>query len=103
MVTCTVRSESPALLASRATVSGRRAERRSAMATATKKARTNAVPMEFLIDEDNGGEYHWTLLDRDGIRLARSSSFASYERTEDAARAVLTGAGAARLEPRSGD
>jgi hypothetical protein len=73
------------------------------MATATKKARTNAVPLEFLIDEDNGGEYHWTLLDHDGTSMARSNSFASYERTEDAARAVLAGAGSARLEPRNGD
>jgi uncharacterized protein YegP (UPF0339 family) len=73
------------------------------MATATKKARANSESMEFLIVEDNGGDYHWTLQDRDGSSLARSSSFPSYERTEDAARAVLAGAGSARLESRSGD
>ncbi|HEY3776283.1 MAG TPA: hypothetical protein VGL69_25025 [Solirubrobacteraceae bacterium] len=59
--------------------------------------------MEFLIVEDNGGDYHWTLQDRDGTSLARSQSFASYERTEDAARVVLAGAGSARLEARAGD
>jgi uncharacterized protein YegP (UPF0339 family) len=75
------------------------------MATATPKARAKrgaaASPMQFRIVEDNGGDYHWTLLDRDGASLARSGSFASYERTEDAARVVLAGAGAARLDPRA--
>jgi uncharacterized protein YegP (UPF0339 family) len=85
------------------------------MATATKKARAHtstnggaalapdSVPMEFLIVEDNSGDYHWTLQDRNGRSLARSRSYASYERTEDAARVVLAGAGSARLEPRAGD
>ena len=84
------------------------------MATATKKARANSSanggaprasdsePMEFLIVEHNGGDYHWTLQSRDGTSLARSRSFASYERTEDAARVVLAGAGSARLESRAG-
>jgi len=71
------------------------------MATATKHARTTAsrarvapksMSMEFLIVEDNGGDYHWTLVDRDGNTLARSPSFASYEQTEDAARVALGGA-----------
>ncbi len=57
--------------------------------------------MEFLIVEDNGGDYHWTLLDRHGASLARSGSFASYERTEEAARVVLAGAGSARLDLRA--
>jgi uncharacterized protein YegP (UPF0339 family) len=80
------------------------------MATATKKARTGTrarrgalvaselAPMHFLISEDNGGDYHWTLLDRNGNRLARSPSFASYQDTENAAGVVLAGAGSARLE-----
>jgi hypothetical protein len=83
------------------------------MATATKKARATAgsrrgaavafdsASMEFVIVEDNGGEYHWTLVDRDGISLARSGSFASYEHTEDAARVVLAGVGSARLDSRA--
>ena len=82
------------------------------MATATKTVRTRArgghsarvasesVPMQFLIFEDNGGAYHWTLLDRNDNALARSPSFRSYRDAEDAARAVLAGAGSARLERR---
>lgn len=83
------------------------------MATATKKAHatsganggavaaSDSVSMEFLIVEDNGGDYHWTLLDRDGDSLARSPSFASHEHAEAAARVVLAGAGSARLDLRA--
>ena len=85
------------------------------MATATKKARaatgatngavaaSDSVSMEFLVVEDNSGDYHWTLIDRDGNSLARSPSFASYERAEDAAGVVLAAAGSARLDRRVGD
>jgi hypothetical protein len=78
------------------------------MATATRKARaaagatngtvvaSDSVSMEFLVVEDNSGDYYWTLMDRDGNSLARSPSFASYERTEDAARIVLAGASSAK-------
>ena len=84
------------------------------MATATKKARaatgatngavvaSDSVSMEFLVVEDNGGDYHWRLIDRDGNSLARSPSFASYERAEDAAGVVLAAAGSARLDRRAG-
>jgi uncharacterized protein YegP (UPF0339 family) len=78
------------------------------MATATKKARTNKAAaassksksnsMEFLIFEDNAGEYHWTLFDSAGDSLARSPSFASYEQAERAAHVVHDGAGSARIE-----
>jgi uncharacterized protein YegP (UPF0339 family) len=75
------------------------------MATATPKARAqrSAVTpsMEFIIVEDNGGDYHWTLVDGDGTSLARSESFDSYGHTEDAARVVLAGAGSARLDERA--
>jgi len=75
------------------------------MATAITKARASesmdSASMEFLIVEDNGGEYHWRLLDRDGNRVARSPTFASYEATEDAASVVLAGAGSARLDRRA--
>ncbi len=57
---------------------------------------TRSVPMEFLVVEDNGGEHHWTLLDSDGNRLARSPSYPSYQPAEDAARAVLASAGSAQ-------
>jgi hypothetical protein len=90
----------------------RRAERRLAMATATQNGRTptstsrgaegasESAPIEFLIVEDNGGKYHWTLLDREGNSLARSPRMGSYEQAEDAARVVLAGAASARLERR---
>jgi hypothetical protein len=72
------------------------------MATATKKARANRgttpASMEFLIVEDNGGDYHWTLMDPDGNSLGRSPNFALYEHAEDAARVVRDGAGSARLD-----
>jgi uncharacterized protein YegP (UPF0339 family) len=83
------------------------------MATAALKARGNtggnggtvvapeSVSMEFLIVEDNGGHFHWTLLDRDGNNLARSPSHASHEDAEDAALVVLAGAGSARLDRRA--
>ena len=75
------------------------------MATATKKVRAKReakpVSMEFLIVEDNGGEYHWTLLDPDGNSLGRSPSFASYEHAEDAAGVVRSGAGTAQLDRRA--
>src|SRR5438105_9887141 len=97
-------SELLALLAFRATFSVRRAERRLAMATATKKSRAAGrlpgrapevrVPasMEFLISEDNGGDYHWTIVAGGGATLARSGSFASYEDAERAAQHVRDGA-----------
>jgi uncharacterized protein YegP (UPF0339 family) len=82
------------------------------MATAAMKARANpganggavvaseSVSMEFVILEDNGGDYHWTLLDHNGNNLARSPSFASYLDAENAARGVLAAAGSARLDRR---
>jgi hypothetical protein len=81
------------------------------MATATQNGRTPtsarrgaegaSESAEFLIVEDNGGKYHWTLLDREGNSLARSPRLMSYEQAEDAARVVLAGAGSARLERRA--
>jgi uncharacterized protein YegP (UPF0339 family) len=82
------------------------------MATAALKARANtganggtarapeSVSMEFLVVEDNAGNHHWTLLDRDGHSLARSPNFTSYQDAEDAVRVVLAGAGSARLDRR---
>jgi hypothetical protein len=57
--------------------------------------------MQLLIFEDNGGDYYWTLVDGNGNGLARSPSCASYEYAVDAARVVLAGASAARLERRA--
>jgi uncharacterized protein YegP (UPF0339 family) len=82
------------------------------MATARKKAHTRrrvdrAIAaksglMEFLVSEDNGGDYHWTIIAASGEALARSPSFASYEDAEVAARRVRDDAGSAHLEQRDG-
>ena len=80
------------------------------MATAAMKSRAHtganggtaltpeSMSMEFLIVEDNGGNYHWTLLDGDGHDLGRSPDFVSHQDAEDAALVVLTGVGSARLD-----
>ena len=82
------------------------------MATATKKSRAAGrlprrpgevrVPesLEFLIFEDNGGGYHWTIV-ADGATLARSGSFASYDDAEKAAKHVRDGAASALFEYRA--
>ena len=82
------------------------------MATATKKSRAAKqlagrasavrVPgsMEFVIFEDNGGDYHWTIVARDGATLARSESFGSYEDAELAAQHVRDGVASALFERR---
>ena len=80
------------------------------MATATQKSRTAGrrpprarelrVPesIQFLIFEDNGGDYHWTIVAADGATLARSGDFASCEDAERAAQHVRDGAASAPLE-----
>src|SRR5690348_9649253 len=91
----------------------RRAERRLAMATAIKKSRAAgrvprrapqvrvSEPMEFLVLQDNGGEYHWRIVAADGATLARSGSFASYDDAEQAAQRVHDAAASARFERRA--
>ena len=80
------------------------------MATATKRVRTakqvaggavgesESAAMEFLVFQDNGGDYHWTLVAAGGESLAQSPSFASHDDAERAARCVYDGAGSARFE-----
>ena len=65
-----------------------------------RRAREVRVPasMEFLIFEDNGGDYHWTIVAGDGAILARSGGFASYDDAEKAAKRVRDGAVSARFE-----
>jgi uncharacterized protein YegP (UPF0339 family)/uncharacterized protein YlaI len=104
-----------AVLASRATSSVRRAERRRAIAIADKNSpasrqlagppsRVRApAPMEFLILEDNGGSYHWKILAGDGSTLGQSGDFASYDAAERAAQQICNGAAAARVHPRGWD
>lgn len=77
--------------------------------TAKRKARTAAsalrepASMKFLVFEDNGGGYHWTIVAASGETLVRSASFASYKDAKQAARIVHAGAAAALLEHRAGD
>ncbi len=80
------------------------------MATATKesraagrlprRAREVLIPesMEFLIFEDNGGDHHWTIVASDGVTVARSGSFTSYQDAERAAQQLRGGAASARFE-----
>ena len=85
------------------------------MATAKKNGRppgsgargTNvasaSAALEFLVFGDNGGRYHWTIVDGAGESLGTSGGFASYDEAERAARVVRDRAGTARLEPRLPD
>jgi uncharacterized protein YegP (UPF0339 family) len=82
------------------------------MSTATKTSRAAKqlarraadvrapASMEFLIFEDNGGAYHWTIVAGDGATLAQSGSFGSYEDAERAGEHVREGAASAQLERR---
>ena len=85
------------------------------MATATKRVHavgpvarrrrdvSDSTSLEFLVYQDNGGDYHWEIVGEGGERLAQSRSFASREDAELAARCVHDGAGSARLEARAAD
>lgn len=55
--------------------------------------------LEFLVFEDNGGRYRWTIVSASGEPLAQSPGFASYEDARRAADSVRKGAGSAWLEP----
>jgi uncharacterized protein YegP (UPF0339 family) len=57
--------------------------------------------MEFLIFEDNGGDHHWTIVAGDGVTVARSGSFTSYQDAERAAQHVRDGAASAPFERRT--
>jgi len=84
------------------------------MATATKKSRAAKqlarrapqvrVPasLAFLLYEDNGGDYHWTIVAGDGETVARSGGFVSYDDAEKAAKQVRDGAASARFERHAG-
>jgi uncharacterized protein YegP (UPF0339 family) len=54
--------------------------------------------LEFLITEDNGGDYHWMIAANDGVTLARSGGFATYDDAAQAAQLVRDGAGSAVFE-----
>ena len=80
------------------------------MATATKRVHavgpvarrrrdvSDSTSLEFLVYQDNGGDYHWEIVGGDGESLAQCGSFASHDDAERAARRVYDGAGSARFE-----
>ncbi len=80
------------------------------MATATKKApvarstvrAARSVPesgsLVFLTYRDNGGHYHWEIVDARGETLAHSRSFVSLDDAERAARDVHEGARSSHFE-----
>ena len=84
------------------------------MATATKQSRAakqlarrpahmrSPESMEFVILEDNGGAFHWTIVASDGATLVRSGGFASYDDAEQAAERVRDAAASARFQRRGG-
>lgn len=57
--------------------------------------------MRFLVFEDNGGGYHWTIVAGSGATLVQSASFATYEEAKQAARIVRGGASSASFEDRA--
>jgi uncharacterized protein YegP (UPF0339 family) len=81
-----------------------RAVQVSQAVSAMRKAR--AVPssapepasMAFLIYEDNGGDYHWTIVADGGETLVRSASFGSHKDAEQAAGIVRRGASRAAFD-----
>jgi uncharacterized protein YegP (UPF0339 family) len=82
------------------------------MATATKQGRAEGPgprpdapesSLEFLVYEDNGGSYHWEIVQGGGESLAQSASFDSHEDAQRAARHVYERAGRARFGARVAD
>ena len=85
------------------------------MATATKRVQaarpvarsrrdvSESTSLEFLVYQDNGGDYHWEIVGEGGETLAQSRSFASHDDAERAARCVHDGAGSARFKTRVGE
>jgi uncharacterized protein YegP (UPF0339 family) len=58
-----------------------------------------AEPLEFVIFEDNRGDYHWRIDAGDGATLAQSNSYASYEDAGREMQRVRVGAASARTTP----
>jgi uncharacterized protein YegP (UPF0339 family) len=76
---------------------------RAARQLARRSAEVNLpASMEFVIDEDNGGAYHWRIAAGNGGTLAQSGSFVSYDDAEQAARQVRDAAGSASFERNGG-
>jgi uncharacterized protein YegP (UPF0339 family) len=72
-------------------------------ARAAASATPEPASMKFVVFEDNGGAYHWTIVADSGETLVRSASFATYDEAAQAARVVHAGAASASLEHLGGD
>ena len=81
------------------------------MATATPKQHaprtergTDREPeraaVTFRVDEDNGGEYRWALVDAGGESLGRSVAFATYDAADTAAGLVRDALGSPQVQRR---
>jgi uncharacterized protein YegP (UPF0339 family) len=70
-------------------------------ARAADSAQSEPAPVTFLVFEDNGGSYRWTILAADGATLARSEGFASYDDAEQAARRLHQAATSAHFQRRA--
>ncbi len=77
------------------------AARRKAPASAT--ALSEPASLKFLVFENNGGAYYWTIVAGRGETLVRSASFATYEEAKQAACIAHAGVGSASLEHLAGD
>ena len=62
------------------------------------RGRSEPASMKFLIFEDNGGDYRWTLVAASGERLAQSNRFASHKKATRAARIARAGTASAPIE-----
>lgn len=67
-------------------------------ASATPSSLPEPAAMTFLIYEDNGGCYHWTIVADGGEILVRSGCFGSYEEATDAASIIQRGASRASFD-----
>ena len=79
--------------------------RRSAAKTATPKIApakavrgpAKAKTISFVVAEDNGGNYRWTLINGTGVRLGQSEPFATAAAAHTAATLVQGAAAAAEI------
>jgi uncharacterized protein YegP (UPF0339 family) len=59
-------------------------------------------PMEFVIYEDNSGDFHWSIVSGGGTTLVQSAGFGSLAAAQRAAGRVHDGAQAAHMEAAGG-
>lgn len=75
-------------------------ETRTAKAAARSRDRAPKPPsLDFLVYDDNAGDYHWEIVAGGGDSLAQSVSFASRDDAERTARYVYDSVRAPRFEP----